>query len=928
MVDLTLSRLFERYRSENDLAALAEVFDRVSPDLLRVARHVAGRGVEPEDLVQGTFLAAIERSATFDAQRPLLPWLLGILVNQSRRPRRRDNRGLAEDSESAIPARPDHENDAESHEIDAAVTRALAELPERYREVLVPHLSEGKDPHVIALELGRPQGTVRAQIHRGIRLMRRILPTGFALGGYGGVSSDALQLVRARVLEQGAHHIGRGPDAIADVVQRSAARAMRRRTTVVGTVAVLGVALWLAWPTSDAPVLPREIVAESASIGPDRALDLTHDSGRIERAPLAVDTPPRSANASILEYGSVVVNVRESDAEEPARGALVSLFDWASPRWFENVREARTDASGVVRFDQVHPGRVGIHVERGPQTRDVVFAHRETTFFVRRPNGIELEVVVRGVDGALLAGTFVDVHARRDEPPVTTGAPTDALGRVRIERAPNECFVTARADGHVTSNMAWSGLRTAQDVGPVRFEIALERGGSTLQGIVIDDHGATIAGARVQLSSATRVSEPIWRADGSPTFEPAPLQTETDANGRFHFEGLRCAAVILSTSATGRGKAVSRVVPFAGRFSVESVRVGPEATLKGVSRFADGSPAPNAHIEVVVEDEPVLDTRSGRDGSYVLRGLPCGRVLVRARAGPYGPLTTREIVLHGNEPLEWNPTLVSGSTIAGRAIEQDGRVMSTWLVLATPEDEDSLHPLARWARAQVPAPVDDLALQNRIPPTGVFVVPCRSTAPHRLELRGRNGWREAPQASLSGVQPGACDVVMPVAQARGRIQGRFVDERGRPAAMARVIAVAGGSSGECVGLIDHSSGRFDIETLAGTFEVLAWTPAGVMHHFGRVDVLKPRTVELGDRIVLDCGEIVITAPEHEPRSLELLGTSGLRFELVPSAERMWRARKLQPGHYTLRTTSVAGKVSDVRIELAAGSVTRVTWPRN
>jgi DNA-directed RNA polymerase specialized sigma24 family protein len=77
-----LTRLFECYRSKNDLGALAEVFDAVSAELLRVARHVAGRGIDPEDLVQSTFLAAIERADTFDVERPLVPWLMGILINQ------------------------------------------------------------------------------------------------------------------------------------------------------------------------------------------------------------------------------------------------------------------------------------------------------------------------------------------------------------------------------------------------------------------------------------------------------------------------------------------------------------------------------------------------------------------------------------------------------------------------------------------------------------------------------------------------------------------------------------------------------------------------------------------------------------------------------------------------------------------------------
>src|SRR5207249_9991717 len=92
----------------------------------------------------------------------------------------------------------------ESHEIDEAVTRALDDLPETYREVLVPHLSQGKKPHEIARDLGRPQGTVRAQIHRGLRLVRKSLPSGLALGALALLRADALALVRARVLDRAA----------------------------------------------------------------------------------------------------------------------------------------------------------------------------------------------------------------------------------------------------------------------------------------------------------------------------------------------------------------------------------------------------------------------------------------------------------------------------------------------------------------------------------------------------------------------------------------------------------------------------------------------------------------------------------------------------------------------------------------------------
>ena len=54
-----------------------------------VACRLTRNPTEAEDLVQTTFLVAIERSVTYDATRPLVPWLMGILINQSRIARRR-----------------------------------------------------------------------------------------------------------------------------------------------------------------------------------------------------------------------------------------------------------------------------------------------------------------------------------------------------------------------------------------------------------------------------------------------------------------------------------------------------------------------------------------------------------------------------------------------------------------------------------------------------------------------------------------------------------------------------------------------------------------------------------------------------------------------------------------------------------------------
>jgi hypothetical protein len=70
---------FVRWRDRADVHALGRVFDILAPELLIVAAHVANRGAA-EDLVQAAFLQAITDGARWDASRPLLPWLVGVVV--------------------------------------------------------------------------------------------------------------------------------------------------------------------------------------------------------------------------------------------------------------------------------------------------------------------------------------------------------------------------------------------------------------------------------------------------------------------------------------------------------------------------------------------------------------------------------------------------------------------------------------------------------------------------------------------------------------------------------------------------------------------------------------------------------------------------------------------------------------------------------
>src|SRR5262245_51506590 len=143
MRDLDPSILFLRFRERGDADALAKVFDATAPKLLAIARHLARGLGEAEDLVQATFLAAIEARRSFDPTRPVEPWLVGILANQAGLARRRAARAIEasrlEPAASKAPA-----DEAIERETWSAIARAVEGLPRPYREVVEPKLIQGE----------------------------------------------------------------------------------------------------------------------------------------------------------------------------------------------------------------------------------------------------------------------------------------------------------------------------------------------------------------------------------------------------------------------------------------------------------------------------------------------------------------------------------------------------------------------------------------------------------------------------------------------------------------------------------------------------------------------------------------------------------------------------------------------------------------
>src|SRR5688572_30525768 len=84
-----IDEAFVRFQRSGDPEDLAVVFDGTAPKLLQMSQHLAPEPGTADDLLQATFLAAIEHRHEYDAEKgSVRAWLFGILANRARIRRR------------------------------------------------------------------------------------------------------------------------------------------------------------------------------------------------------------------------------------------------------------------------------------------------------------------------------------------------------------------------------------------------------------------------------------------------------------------------------------------------------------------------------------------------------------------------------------------------------------------------------------------------------------------------------------------------------------------------------------------------------------------------------------------------------------------------------------------------------------------------
>jgi RNA polymerase sigma-70 factor (ECF subfamily) len=161
------AELAARFITTGDEDAFRLLFRRHTPRLYALAlRLMGGNRADAEDVVQEAWQRAAARLTRFEWRSSLLTWMSAIVINCAReRLRKRAPDAIDPDALDRMSA-------GAHGEPGIDLERAIAALPDGYREVLVLHDVEGHTHAEIAQMLGVAAGTSKSQLFHARRAVR------------------------------------------------------------------------------------------------------------------------------------------------------------------------------------------------------------------------------------------------------------------------------------------------------------------------------------------------------------------------------------------------------------------------------------------------------------------------------------------------------------------------------------------------------------------------------------------------------------------------------------------------------------------------------------------------------------------------------------------------------------------------------------
>jgi RNA polymerase sigma factor (sigma-70 family) len=143
---------------------------------VRLAERLLGDPEDAEDVVQESFMAALDAADGFDPGRAFAPWFYRIVANRCANANRSRARRRSEPaSAELVSGAPTPDQAAETAALGDRLRVALSRLPERQRQILLLYEVDGYSGPEIGEILGVAPGTVRWHLHQARAAMRALL---------------------------------------------------------------------------------------------------------------------------------------------------------------------------------------------------------------------------------------------------------------------------------------------------------------------------------------------------------------------------------------------------------------------------------------------------------------------------------------------------------------------------------------------------------------------------------------------------------------------------------------------------------------------------------------------------------------------------------------------------------------------------------
>jgi len=162
-----------------DAGAMRALYDRHAPRVYAVVRRIAPEPSLADDWAQETWVRAFRALPSFRGDSAFGTWVIRIAMNAALHEMRRIHRRWHGEV-SLDPATVSTERLSEPV-LRTRLERALAQLPEGMRRILVLHDVEGYDHEEIATMLGNRASTCRSQLFKARAKMRELLGERFQL---------------------------------------------------------------------------------------------------------------------------------------------------------------------------------------------------------------------------------------------------------------------------------------------------------------------------------------------------------------------------------------------------------------------------------------------------------------------------------------------------------------------------------------------------------------------------------------------------------------------------------------------------------------------------------------------------------------------------------------------------------------------------